>query len=105
LVSNCFNFYGALLWLHTQWLKDLSQVKKIHKWPNYEVLELICDESSLYGFNVHFSNGSKSTFTRTDKGVECCNIIFEGDGTFNFMVGDLDTLEPVWKINGEAIEI
>jgi len=105
IVTNCFNFYHALLWLHTQWLKDLAKAPRFHKWPNYEVLELLSNESGLYGFHVHFSNGSKATYSKTKEGTKCCNITIEGDGTINFMVGLFDKLEPVWKVNGEPIVI
>lgn len=84
LVTNCFNFYGALLWLHTQWLKDLASAPRFHKWPNFEVLELLSSDSCLYGFHVHFSNGSKATYSRTEEGTECCNITLESDGTIEW---------------------
>ncbi len=104
LVSNCFNFYGALLWLHSHWLKELAKVNTFHKWPDYMVLELLSHEDQLYGFNVHFSNGTKATYARTDKGTECININLENDGTFNFFVGCLDDLVPEWKVDGKVFE-
>jgi hypothetical protein len=75
IISNCFSFYGALLWCHKYWLKELAQAPKFHKWPQYEILEILSTEDEgVYGFNVHFSNGNKATYSRTKKGTECINI-------------------------------
>lgn len=105
LISECFAFYGAFLYLHKEWLRALSRGRRFHKWPNYEVLELLSsEEEGLYGFHVHFSNGSRATYTRRKSGIEAINLIFESDGGINFMVGPLDDLQPIWKINGEPIE-
>jgi hypothetical protein len=103
LINECFSFYSAFMQLHRRWLIELSRIRKHHKCPQYEVMELLSDESGLYGFNVHFSNGSKATYSRKKTGIETINIMFEGDG-MNYMVGFLDKLEPVWKINGVPVE-
>ncbi len=103
-VRNCFRFFSALLWLHNQVLTDLKTSPRFHKWPNYEVLELLSDGERLHGFSVHFSNGAKATYSRTGQGVECTNILFEHDGSINFMVGLLDALRPEWKVNGRPYE-
>ncbi len=103
-VRNCFRFFSVLLWLHNQVLVDLRKLPRFHKWPNYEVLELLSDAEHLYGFSIHFSNGAKATYSRTEKGVECTNVLFERDGSINFMVGLLDALRPEWKINGRPYE-
>jgi hypothetical protein len=103
-VRNCFRFFSALLWLHNQVLTDLKALPQFHKWPNYEVLELLSDEKRLHGFSVHFSNGTKAAYSRTPRGVECTNVLIEPDGSINFMVGLLDALCPEWKINGRPYE-
>lgn len=96
LIAECFAFYGALLYLHREWLRVLGRGKRFHKWPNYEVLEILSsDEDGVYGFHVHFSNGSRGTYTRRKSGIEAINLTFENDGGINFMVGLLDELEPV----------
>ncbi len=56
------------------------------------------------GFNVHFSNGSKATYSRRLSGIQATNLHFERSGHIGFMVGDLDALEPVWKINGMPVD-
>jgi hypothetical protein len=101
IVRYCFHFFSVLLWLHKQVLKDLPTLPRFHKWPNYEVLELLSDAEGLRGFSVHFSNGNKATYTRTLEGVECTNLLFEPDGSINFMVGSLDALTPEWKVDGQ----
>jgi hypothetical protein len=103
IINECFSFYSAFIQLHRHWLLDLSKVKKYHRWPQYEVLELLSDENGLYGFSVHFSNGNKATYSRRKTGIEAINIMFEEDG-LNYMVGFLDKLEPIWKINDIPIK-
>lgn len=105
LINECFSFYGAFLYLHKEWLDALGRGKRFHKWPNYEVLEVLSsEEEGLYGFHVHFSNGSRATYTRRKLGIEAINLTFENDGGINFMVGLLDELQSIWKINGQAVE-
>ena len=105
LINVCFGFYGAFLSLHKNWLLNFSKAKKYHKFAQYEVLELLSnEEEGLYGFNVHFSNGSKATYSRRKTGINATNLRFENDGGINFMAGNLDALEPVWKINGNSVE-
>ena len=104
IVRNCFRFFSILLGLHKKFLGDLIELPRFHKWPNYEVLELLSDANGLCGFSVHFSNGDKATYSRTAEGVECTNILFESDGSINFMVGLIDDLKPEWKINGQPYE-
>jgi hypothetical protein len=104
LVTNCFHFFSTLLGLHKMLLRDLVQLPRYHKWPQYEVLELLSNEAGLYGFRVHFSNGAKATYARTPDGVDCTNVIFDSDGSINFMVGLLDDLRAVWLIDGRPYD-
>jgi hypothetical protein len=104
IISNCFAFYGAFFWCYKYWLKELSRTPKFHKWPQYEVLEILSTaDKGVYGFSVHFSNGNKATYSRTSEGTECTNIRFEKDGSLNFFVGSLDDLERNWKIDGTPL--
>lgn len=104
VARNCFRFFSAVLWLHDQVLIDLKKLPRFHKWPNYEVLELLSNTKRLHGFSVHFSNGAKATYSRTEMGVQCTNVLFEADGSINFMVGLLDALRPEWRIDGQPYE-
>jgi hypothetical protein len=102
--ESCFGFYGAFLDVYETWLKAFAQMPRYHKWPEHSVLELISDqEMRLYGFRIHFSNGSSASFSRTERGVNGENLFWESDGSMNWFVGDLNLLEPVWKINGEVV--
>ena len=104
-INNCIIYYSSFMKLHRDWLFKLAHLKKYHKWPNYEVLELLSSkEEGLYGFNVHFSNGSKATYSRRSSGVEAINIFFEKDGQLNFMSGSFEDLESIWKINGQPVD-
>jgi hypothetical protein len=105
LVAECFAFYDVFLGLHDHWLHALGRGKRFHKWPNYEVLELLStEEEGLYGFSVHFSNGEKATYMRRENSgtMGSINIMFDA-GRINFNVGQLETLENVWKIDGVPV--
>ncbi|MDI6799662.1 MAG: hypothetical protein QMD53_03195 [Actinomycetota bacterium] len=105
LLARAFTFYGVFLDLHREWLRILGRGKRFHKCPNYEVLELLVAENEgVYGFHVHFSNSTRSKCSRRKSGTEATNVFFETDGTINYMVGLLDDLEPVWKINGSPVK-
>jgi len=103
ILNECFEFYIAFMQLHKHWLIQLSKINKYHKWPNYEVLELLSNENGLYGFNVHFSNGTKATYTRGPNGTNATNIIVNNNGISLFQ-GPLDELEKRWKINGAPVD-
>jgi len=104
LIARCFEFYSSLLILQVQWLQALAQNGRFHKWPQYEVLELLTDESkAVCGFSIHFSNGAKATYERRASGVKAINMRFEKDQTVSFFCGDPNRLEPVHKINGVPV--
>lgn len=103
-IKNCLLFCSVLVRLHNQVLIELKRLPRFNKWPNYEVLELLSDSERLFGFSVHFANDNKAAYARTSEGVECTNIIFEADGSINFMVGLLDELRPEWRVNGKPYE-
>lgn len=101
LLGFTFIFVSGLLTAQANMKYVLKNSKRFHKWENYEVLELLSNESGVYGFHVHFSNGSKSTFTRDKNGVTMINMTLR-DG-IGFMVGSVDDLKPVWKVNGVPV--
>jgi hypothetical protein len=100
-VNYTFRFLSGLLKAANNMKYVLRHAKKYHKWDNYEVLELLADENGVYGFNVHFSNGNKSTFSRAKDGVTQINMRLQGG--VGFMVGMVDRLEPLWKIDGVPV--
>ena len=105
LITNAFGFFGIFLGMRDRWFSLVGEMPRYHKWPEYEVLELLTDENQkLNGFRVHFSNGNSARFARTPEGIDCTNVLFEGDGTINFMVGSLDALESRWKVDGHPVD-
>jgi hypothetical protein len=83
--------------------KELAGIKRFHKMPNFEVLELLSEEGELCGFKVHFSNGNAAQYQRGKDGIIAENITFENDGSINFFVGDLGALENKWKVNNVEV--
>ena len=105
LIANSFSFFGIFTALRDRWLERVGRKPRFHKMPQYEVLEFLTDENQkLSGFRVHFSNGNSAQFARTPEGVDCTNLVFENDGTINFMVGLLNARESIWKVNGRPVD-
>lgn len=100
IISRCFAFFEALFHTKQNYKHNLAQIRKFHKLQGYEVLELISKDDLLIGFSMHFSNEAKATFIREPETVIANNILFETDGSVNFMVGNLDKLCNEWKVNG-----
>jgi len=101
LITKCFAFYEAFFQAHG-WTKVFYKaVKSFHKWPNYEVFEILKNDKEVYGFKVHFSNGQVAKFTREPEKVEAINLHFEHDGSINFFAGNLDKLKREWLIDGK----
>jgi len=104
LITKCFAFYEAFFNVHG-WSKSFYKaVKSYHKWPNYELFEILKNEKEVYGFKVHFSNGQVAKFTRETDKVEAINLSFDDDGSINFFVGNLDKLTKQWMLNGKPFE-
>jgi hypothetical protein len=81
--------------------KAMANVRKFHRWPRYEVLELLSnDEEGLYGFTVHISNGTQCTFERHKDRVIAQNVMFEEEG-LSLQIGSLDDLKKEWLVRGE----
>lgn len=102
LITKCFAFYEAFFHTHS-WAKlFLGATKTYHKWPNYEVFEVLKnDKKEAYGFKVHFSNGQVAKFSREPEKVEAINLHFEDDGSINFFVGPIDELKSIWLVDGK----
>ncbi len=105
LIVNCFAFYEAFFHAHLLIKATCKNIKAYHKWPNYEVFEILKNETEAYGFKVHFSNGSVAKFTREPEKVEAINLQFEKDGSINYFAGNLDELKPIWLVDGKPFNI
>jgi hypothetical protein len=105
LIAECFAFYAEFVRLHRQWLQDLARGKRFRKCPNYEVLELLSsEEEGVFGFSLHFSNGSKSTWMRRKgSGTVGSENISVGPEGIVLEMGPAP-LELVWKIDGKAVK-
>ncbi len=103
IIMSCFDFYSQFMRLHRLWLIRLSKGKRYHKWPEYRVFELLVGDNGVYGFNVHFSNGCKATYSRREDGIVATNLSFKHDGGINFYIGSSQNLEPLWKIDGQPV--
>jgi hypothetical protein len=105
LIAECFAFYGVCAGIRRQWLAALSRKKRFHKLPRFEVLELLSTEGGLYGFSVHFSNGSKATWMRRRESgtIGSENIAVDANGV-SMHVGMISELKPIWKIDGVPVE-
>lgn len=97
-----FNFLRIFLDHYEFILKRFVGEQPFTPNKHFEVTELLIDENNgLYGFNVHHSNGGKSTFTRKNDATDCINLtIDDGVGVF---VGPIDELKHEWMVNGEPL--
>lgn len=96
-------FFETFFRIHQGALRDLASSPRYLQMPNYEVLELLSKDEELYGFKIHFSNGSSAHYTRVPGRVEAVNVMFETDGTINYMCGMLNELVQAWKVNGSIV--
>jgi hypothetical protein len=103
LITNAFSFFGAFVAVRDRWLTLAAEMPRYHRWPNYEVLELLKSEGKLNGFRVHFSNGNSARFSRTPAGVDLMNVVIQKDGTITFMVGLLDALQERYVVDGQEV--
>jgi len=73
------------------------------KLPGFEVLELLVDNpAGLYGFKLHFSNGSNAEYVRHSKGTSAINLMPEASG-IGFMVGDLSQQKQEWRVGEKEL--
>ena len=77
---------------------------RFYKLPRFEVLELIVDEvEGLYGFHLHFSNGSSAHFMRFASSTEPLNISFDKESELAAFVGDLDAFTEEWRVGDKKL--
>jgi hypothetical protein len=104
LIANAFSFFGAFIGVRDRWLKLAAEMPLYHRWPNFEVLELLKSDGKLNGFRVHLSNGMSARFQRSPDGVDLKNVTIESDGTINFFVGPLYELKQKYVVDGRDVE-
>jgi hypothetical protein len=105
LICECFGFYEAFFITYNSWLKGLAKGNRFHKWPYFQVLELLSSkEEGVYGFHVHFSNGGKSTYIRRESGIDAINFIIEKNGHIELLSNSSGKFCQKWKINGKEVK-
>lgn len=103
-ILNCLAFYSAFLVNHNHFKMMFREMPRFHKWPDYQVLEILShEETGLYGFVIHFSNGTRSEFSHSEEGITSNNIFHNPDGSIQFNSGFHEAEEEKWKVNGEEV--
>jgi hypothetical protein len=91
VVNDAFAFYSALLSLYERSRNLIKDFKNAFlPFDNYYkgLVELIFDASEkLIGFRAYWPNESISEYSRTKEGCMGVNLVFNPDGSINFMVG------------------
>lgn len=95
-ILNFFKKYNEVL-------KSFINTSSFFKLPNFEVLEILTRKpEGLFGFKVHFSNGSNAEFKRTKKGTLGVNIS-PSPGRLSFNVGMIDELKHEWMVGSKRL--
>jgi len=100
--KNCRALLLILLRNYFSELLKFRELPRFHKLPHFEVLELLVnEETGLFGFKMHFSNGASARFIRGTELTECININLEVP--INFMVGFIPDLKQEWRIGDKRL--
>ena len=99
-VNKCIAMLSVFLEIYFEERLKFKNSQKFYKLQKFEVLEfLVNDKYGLYGFRLHFSNGSNALFARHEDSTECLNI---NPGKMSFHVGLIDKLKDEWRV-GEKL--
>jgi len=102
IYNNTKEFLNALIEMQKEKRLKFLKQPKLYKLPRFEVLELLSQpDIGLYGFKIHFSNGTSARFERSAKGTDCINVIPEQP--IGFQVGLLDNLKHEWRIGNKRL--
>jgi hypothetical protein len=83
--------------------KFIGDPNKYFKLPSFEVLEpLVNDTDGVFGFRVHFSNGSNAFFERHPDRTLSMNVM-SSESPINFFVGSLDQLKQEWMVGKKRL--
>ena len=103
-LSECFAFYSAFAIVLKKFRLSFKSLKKIVKWPKYEVFEILVDDKEgLVGFKLHFSNDTFAHFERRKNKVFGQNFMIEDEGV-SFFQGCIDDLKKEWRMSGRIME-
>jgi hypothetical protein len=100
--NTCKTMLATLLDKYFAELSSFREVPKLYKLPRFEIFELLVNnKEGLYGFKMHFSNGTTAQFIREADSTECVNI--RVGAPLEFMVGLIDELKHEWKIGNKRL--
>jgi len=105
-LTRCFAFYSAFFISYNIIKKNLAAGDKFHRWPNYEVLEILSDKDGLTGFKTHFPNDSYAMFERKKYGGTMGrNLMCLNEGV-QLHVGDLEQYQKAndWRVDGKTFD-
>ena len=106
MLTRCFAFYSAFFIAYNRTKKNLAIGGKFHRWPNYEVLEILSNKDGLTGFKIHFPNNSCAFFERKKyEGTMGMNIMCQDEG-ISLNIGDIDSYKKAenWLVDGKPFE-
>jgi hypothetical protein len=104
LISNALVFFGAFAGIRSRLLEEFGKMPRYHRWPNFQVFELLKTEGMLDGFRIHDSTGSSALFRRGPDGVDLENIIPRNDGLLEFIVGNAANERPNYVVDGQVVD-
>jgi hypothetical protein len=95
-------FFNTLIEIQEKRRLDFLKQPKLHKLPRFEVLELLSSpDFGLYGFKMHFSNGSFAIFERFSNETKCVNITL--NYPLGLFVGNMDEMRDEWRIGEKRL--
>lgn len=95
-------FFSEFINKYKDELKSFVKTQRYFKLKNYEVMELLIDKRGLYGFKIHFSNGSYAKYERNKEGTDSLNLA-PGNGGLSMMIGKREDLTNEWKVDGKRL--
>jgi hypothetical protein len=95
-------FFNTLIEIQEKRRLEFLKQPKLYKLPRFEVLELLStSDFGLYGFKMHFSNGSSAIFERFSNKTKCINITL--NYPLGLFVGDIDKMRHEWRIGEKRL--
>jgi len=102
LLKKLHSFLTILLKKHSKKLMRFRNESRYIKLPYFEVMELLINDNiGLYGFKVHFANGTNAIFERHPDRVEHVNLILHPQ--VHFFVGNLDEMRHEWIVGNKRL--
>ena len=104
-LSICFHFYSRFLNRLEFWAIAIPKANKpLFRIDESTVLELAIESERLVGFTLHFSNGSRAWYKRTNRGIDMCNIVPGNEQQLTFQCGDPRFNRKGWFVRGKEIK-